>query len=50
MSVERERGLAFSFGAGAYDERDGHGAFAGTMAVLLFFIPLTILGWIWVVK
>jgi rhomboid protease GluP len=32
------------------DERDGHGAFAGTMAVLLFFIPLTILGWIWIVK
>jgi rhomboid protease GluP len=32
------------------DERDGHGAFAGAMAVLLFFIPLTILGWVWIVK
>ena len=32
------------------DERDGHGALAGTLAVLLFFIPLTILGWIWIVK
>jgi rhomboid protease GluP len=32
------------------DEREGHGAFAGTVAVLLFFIPLTILGWFWVVK
>jgi len=31
------------------DEREGHGAFAGTMSVLLFFIPLTALGWIWVV-
>ena len=29
------------------DERDGHGAFAGAVAVLLFFIPLTLLGWIW---
>jgi rhomboid protease GluP len=29
------------------DERDGHGAFAGALAVLLFFIPLTLLGWIW---
>ena len=29
------------------DEREGHGAFAGSMAVLLFFVPLTILGWIW---
>ena len=32
------------------DEREGHGALAGTSAVLLFFIPLTALGWIWVVK
>jgi rhomboid protease GluP len=32
------------------DEREGHGAFAGTVALLLFFIPLTILGWIWIVK
>jgi rhomboid protease GluP len=32
------------------DEREGHGAFAGTVAVLLFFIPLTVLGWIWIVK
>jgi len=31
------------------DEREGHGGFAGTLAVLLFFIPLTALGWIWVV-
>jgi len=30
------------------DEREGHGAFAGTISVLLFFIPLTALGWIWV--
>lgn len=29
------------------DERQGHGAIAGTAAVLLFFIPLAILGWIW---
>jgi rhomboid protease GluP len=29
------------------DERDGHGAFAGAVAVLLFFIPLTLLGWLW---
>jgi len=29
------------------DARDGHGAFAGTVAVLLFFIPLTLLGWLW---
>jgi rhomboid protease GluP len=29
------------------DEREGHGMLAGTAAVLLFFIPLTILGWIW---
>ena len=32
------------------DEREGHGAFAGMVAVLLFFIPLTVLGWIWIVK
>ena len=32
------------------DEREGHGAFAGTVAVLLFFIPLTALGWIWIAK
>jgi rhomboid protease GluP len=31
------------------DEREGHGAISGTMAVLLFFIPLTILGWFWIV-
>ena len=31
------------------DEREGHGALAGTFSVLLFFIPLTALGWIWVV-
>lgn len=31
------------------DEREGHGALAGTAAVLLFFIPLTVLGWIWVI-
>ena len=30
------------------DEREGHGAFAGALAVLLFFIPLTVLGWIWI--
>lgn len=29
------------------DERHGHGAVSGAAAVLLFFIPLTILGWIW---
>jgi rhomboid protease GluP len=29
------------------DEREGHGAVGGTVAVLLFFIPLTMLGWIW---
>ncbi len=29
------------------DERQGHGALSGTAAVLLFFIPLTVLGWIW---
>ncbi len=32
------------------DEREGHGALAGTTAVLLFFIPLTALGWFWIVK
>jgi len=32
------------------DEREGHGTLAGTIAVLLIFIPLTALGWIWVVK
>ena len=32
------------------DEREGHGSLAGTFAVLLFFIPLTALGWIWIVK
>ncbi len=32
------------------DEREGHGAFAGSFAVLLFFIPLTALGWFWIVK
>jgi rhomboid protease GluP len=32
------------------DEREGHGALSGTLAVLLFFIPLTVLGWIWIVK
>ena len=30
------------------DEREGHGALSGTLAVLLFFIPLTVLGWIWI--
>lgn len=30
------------------DEREGHGALSGTFAVLLFFIPLTVLGWIWI--
>jgi len=30
------------------DEREGHGALAGAAAVLLFFIPLTVLGWIWI--
>jgi hypothetical protein len=29
------------------DERQGHGVLSGTMAVLLFFIPLTVLGWFW---
>ncbi len=28
------------------DEREGHGALAGTLSVLLFFIPLAILGWV----
>jgi rhomboid protease GluP len=32
------------------DERAGHGALAGSVAVLLFFIPLTVLGWVWIVK
>ena len=32
------------------DEREGHGALAGTVSVLLFFIPLTVLGWVWVAK
>jgi len=32
------------------DEREGHGAVAGTFAVLLFFIPLAALGWFWIVK
>ncbi len=32
------------------DEREGHGAFAGTLAVILFFVPLAVLGWIWIVK
>jgi rhomboid protease GluP len=32
------------------DEREGHGALAGTVSVLLFFIPLTALGWFWIVK
>ena len=32
------------------DEREGHGALAGSLAVLLFFIPLTALGWVWIVK
>jgi rhomboid protease GluP len=31
------------------DEREGHGSLAGTVAVLLFFIPLAALGWIWIV-
>ena len=31
------------------DEREGHGALAGTLSVLLFFIPLTALGWFWIV-
>lgn len=32
------------------DEREGHGALAGTVALLVFFIPLTALGWFWIVK
>ncbi len=32
------------------DEREGHGALAGSVAVLLFFIPLTALGWFWIVR
>jgi len=32
------------------DEREGHGALTGTIAVLLFFVPLAALGWIWIVK
>ncbi len=32
------------------DEREGRGALGGTTAVLLFFIPLTMLGWFWIVK
>lgn len=32
------------------DEREGHGALAGTLAVLFFFIPLTVLGWFWIKK
>ncbi len=30
------------------DEREGHGALAGSVAVLLFFVPLAALGWIWI--
>ena len=30
------------------DEREGRGALAGTVAVLLFFIPITALGWFWI--
>ncbi len=32
------------------DEREGRGSLAGTVAVLLFFIPLAALGWFWIVK
>jgi rhomboid protease GluP len=32
------------------DEREGRGALAGSLALLLFFIPLTALGWFWIVK
>jgi rhomboid protease GluP len=32
------------------DEREGHGALSGTVAVLLIFIPLAALGWFWVGK
>ncbi len=31
------------------DEREGQGALAGTLAVLIFFIPLTVLGWFWII-
>jgi rhomboid protease GluP len=31
------------------DEREGHGALAGTVSVLFFFIPLAALGWFWIV-
>ena len=40
----------FSTSLKLVDEREGHGALAGSVAVLLFFIPLTALGWIWIVK
>jgi rhomboid protease GluP len=30
------------------DEREGHGGLAGALSVLLFFIPLTVLGWFWI--
>jgi len=29
------------------DEREGHGLLAGSIAVLLFFIPIAAMGWIW---
>ena len=32
------------------DEREGHGSLAGTLAVLIFFIPLAALGWFWIAK
>ena len=32
------------------DEREGHGALAGTLSLLLFFVPLTALGWFWIAK
>jgi len=32
------------------DARKGSGAFSGAAAVLLFFIPLTALGWLWIVQ
>ncbi len=32
------------------DEREGRGSLAGTIAVLLFFIPLAALGWVWIIK
>lgn len=31
------------------DEREGHGALVGSLAVLIFFIPLTVLGWFWII-